>query len=745
MRPLRRVFAAALVTCSIAGGIAITNANSATAAPNTSAVALTAAGQLVPLGITPGAPPTVAPGTPVNVTGLVGTQQLVGIDYRPANGSLVGVGVDAAGSASVYTINATTGVATPAGAPVTLTAAPSWGVDFNPTVDRIRVVSSTGKNYRLNPNNGALAQSPSDGNLAFVAADSNFGDTPAIASAAYTNNFGAGAAGPTDARATTFFALDAFNDALVAVEAPNNGELRTVGALGTDIDVNAEFDITTNGLAYALVNAGGSETLRTVNLTTGALGAASAPISLGSAVVGFAIETGATPVTAGDDGYAVTDAGSLVTFELTDPSTTTTIGSITGIPAGFAIEGIDTRPATGALFAIAVNPTTGRGKLVTIDRVTAAATAVGAADFAVTPATDYGFDFNPTVDRIRFVTSGGQNLRLHPDTGALAAADGNLAYNAGDPVTASPVLTSTAYANSFAPVAGTIHYGVDAAQDSIVTFTDSNAGKLKTVAKLSLTATPFDVVGDTGLDVATDGRVFFAADQAGVARLFTLNPITGALTAVGANNQIGAGTALRAFAIGRNYVRPTLTITADNKSRAFGTANPTFTFTATGFVGSDTIANIDTPPTCTTTAVTNSSVGSYPITCAGGADDRYNFTYVGGTLTIGQTTTFIKLSPPIRLLDPLVSINLASVNAALYAANGTPIAGAPITFTAGPLTSSSAPRTLCSATTNAGGVATCRFTAAGKVAILLNNGYSASFAGNADLAGSSASTKLIAR
>jgi hypothetical protein len=34
--------------------------------------------------------------------------------------------------------------------------------------------------------------------------------------------------------------------------------------------------------------------------------------------------------------------------------------------------------------------------------------------------TSFGFDFNPTVDRIRLVSDSGQNLRLNPNSGAGA-------------------------------------------------------------------------------------------------------------------------------------------------------------------------------------------------------------------------------------------------------------------------------------------------------------------------------------
>ena len=59
----------------------------------------------------------------------------------------------------VYRIDRSNGVATQVGSTpfVVAAAAPAWSVDFNPTVDRIRLIASTGGSYRLNPNNGALA------------------------------------------------------------------------------------------------------------------------------------------------------------------------------------------------------------------------------------------------------------------------------------------------------------------------------------------------------------------------------------------------------------------------------------------------------------------------------------------------------------------------------------------------------------------------------------------------------------
>jgi hypothetical protein len=78
-----------------------------------------------------------------------------------------------------------------------------------------------------------------------------------------------------------------------------------------------------------------------------------------------------------------------------------------------------------------------------------------------------------------------------------------------------------------------------------------------------------------------------------------------------------------------------LTVTADNKVRAFGGApDPAFTFTLGGLKNGETAAVIDSAPTCAVTG-THGAPGTYPITCTGGSDNNYDFTsYVPGTLTV---------------------------------------------------------------------------------------------------------------
>src|SRR5262249_25655503 len=154
---------------------------------------LTSTGNLVTFdSATPG---TIS--TTVAITGLQAGETLLGIDRRPANGLLHGLG----STSRIYTINTTTGVATSVGASPFAPAltGTAFGFDFNPVPDRIRVASTDTTNFRLNPNDGTLAGT--DTLLAYAAGDSGAGITPRVVGSAYTNNF-------NGAAVTTLFGID---------------------------------------------------------------------------------------------------------------------------------------------------------------------------------------------------------------------------------------------------------------------------------------------------------------------------------------------------------------------------------------------------------------------------------------------------------------------------------------------------------------------------------------------------------
>jgi hypothetical protein len=196
----------------------------------------------------------------VAVSGLQSGERLLGIDFRPATGQLFGLG----SSSRLYTLDVVSGVATQVGTGQfsTLLSANTYGFDFNPTVDRIRVVGSNGQNLRLNPITGGIAAV--DTNAAYAAGDVNAGVSPMVVGSAYTNNV-------NGATSTTLYNIDLATGALVTQVPPNNGTLNTVGAIGVSFDADSGFVISSQtGVAFASLNAGGFTRLYTINLATGA-------------------------------------------------------------------------------------------------------------------------------------------------------------------------------------------------------------------------------------------------------------------------------------------------------------------------------------------------------------------------------------------------------------------------------------------------------------------------------------------
>lgn len=139
-------------------------------------------------GLTFGNGNTSLPPLLVPIAGVTAGQILVGIDVRPSNGALYGLGYDTLTTATqVYrltplivpnnptVVSGATAVAVgpaillPLGNISIAATSKRIGFDFNPAADLIRVVSANGRNYRLNPNTGALVGT--DGLLTYTGAN----------------------------------------------------------------------------------------------------------------------------------------------------------------------------------------------------------------------------------------------------------------------------------------------------------------------------------------------------------------------------------------------------------------------------------------------------------------------------------------------------------------------------------------------------------------------------------------------
>ena len=156
---------------------------------------------------------------------------------------------------------------------------------------------------------------------------------------------------------------------------------------------------------------------------------------IGVLVTGAALAAAAAPASAEPMVGIVGGPGSaLVTFDSAQPGIYTSLHSINGLLGGVGEEivGIDFRSnpllqpdaaateAAKRLYAVSVVDGGGTDtlRLYTIDPGNGNATLVGSS-FNVTGGDGYGVDFNHTVDRLRIVNDGDENLRVHPDTAVL--------------------------------------------------------------------------------------------------------------------------------------------------------------------------------------------------------------------------------------------------------------------------------------------------------------------------------------
>jgi hypothetical protein len=286
----------ALAGCAALGGGAEPEPNFAPRKENVFAV--TASNKLISFNA--GQPQKIL--TSKSLTGFAAGEEVAGIDFRVAKGVLFALGKQGK-NGRLYTIDTQTGKATQVGSGTFALAleGDEFGLDFNPTVDRIRLVSNTGSNARIHPDTGAIVDGnpneagvQADARLAYAQGDSNFGKAPAIMAAGYTYN-------KENEKITTNFAIDGARDALVMqgskegalpIVSPNTGQLTTVGSIGAGASARVSFDIydVTNAAFGAFTRVGAkSSRWFMVDLTSGK-GTFYGTIGGGEMVTGIAIE-----------------------------------------------------------------------------------------------------------------------------------------------------------------------------------------------------------------------------------------------------------------------------------------------------------------------------------------------------------------------------------------------------------------------------------------------------------------------
>ena len=223
----------------------------------------------------------------------------------------------------------------------------------------------------------------------------------------------------------------------------------------------------------------------------------------------------------------------------------------------------------------------------------------------------------------------GDNVSLTATT--VAGTFNNANVGTGKPVLATFSLQGTDAINytitsqTYTAAITGLSLTVDAANADVTTKVyDNNTNAVITGAILTGV-----IIGD--VVNATTGN--FASANAG-----TGIPITITLSGAQAANYI---LTQPTTALTGTISKKALTATADNKTKNQGAANPALTITYSGFVTGQTSANASgfIAPTATTTAVTGSPMGAYPITLTGGTSDNYDLNLVNDWLIVSPPTT----------------------------------------------------------------------------------------------------------
>ena len=248
--------------------------------------------------------------------------------------------------------------------------------------------------------------------------------------------------------------------------------------------------------------------------------------------------------------HVLTQDLQLLTVNAGQPTRVLQRVTLTGLPAGERLIGLDYRISKGVLFTLSRS-----GRLYTINTDSGAVTPVGTAPIA-TPleGTVFGVDFNPAADRVRVVSNTGQSLRLHPDTGAIAAVDPAVAYEPGDAQAGQkPALMAAAYTYNKKDEKITTNYAIDGRSGTLVRqgsvegvqpVVSPNTGRLFTVGALGTGA-----LQDAAFDIADVSGAAFAALQTttqGPYRLYLVNLESGKAEPLGT---VASGTALVGIAV----------------------------------------------------------------------------------------------------------------------------------------------------------------------------------------------------
>ncbi|KOF01761.1 hypothetical protein OB69_15550 [Roseivirga seohaensis subsp. aquiponti] len=284
----------------------------------------------------------------------------------------------------------------------------------------------------------------------------------------------------------------------------------------------------------------------------------------------------------------------------------------------------------------------------TVSTTADATTGVGTYDIDLAGGTADNYSFNLTSGTL---TIGKATLTATAEDKSKTYGEDNPAFtiaytgfvNGDDKsvITTEPSASTTADATT-----GVGTYDIDLAGGTAVNYSFNLTSGTLTISKATITATAEDkskTYGDANPAFTIVYTDFVNGEDKSV---ITTEPT--ASTVVDATTGVGIYDIDLTGGVADNYSfilasgtltinKAVLTVTADDKSKTYGEANPEFTISYTGFVNGDKESDI-TVPVASTTADETSDAGTYDITLSGGSANNYSLITNNSTLTIEKAT-----------------------------------------------------------------------------------------------------------
>ncbi|MDB5007180.1 MAG: beta-propeller fold lactonase family protein [Mucilaginibacter sp.] len=572
---------------------------------------------------------TIANGTattPVNFTGTAGTFNW--INNTPS------IGLPASGGGDIASFTAVNTGSSPVTATITVTPVPSalaYIASYNGNSVSVvnTATNSIVSKIAVGTNPIGVAISP-DGSLVYIT-NQGAGSvsvinalTNAVAATIPVGDYPSGISVSPDGK--TVYVANGGSNTISVINTATNMVTATLSGFSEPGGVTVSPD----GSKVYVANEGSND-IAIINTTTNAV---ATNIPVGTYPIGITISPDGNSV------YVVNGMSNSVSV------INTTTNAVTGtIPVGSSPHGISISPDGSRIYVVNSNSVS---VINTATKAVIATIPVGNGTFGLSVSPDGALVYVPNaLDNTVSVISTSTNtvvstftISANPESFGNFIAKG--AGCSGVPVTFTitvnpspgPVITATGNLASLNTIYGT------ASTSTIFTVTGSNL-------KSGILITP-----PVGFEVSTDNITFSnivtisMADANSGVQIYIRLASTTAVGNYSGNiilSSTNATTVNLPMPVGT--VNPvTITITANNASKIYGSVNPAFTASFSGFVNNEGTAQLTVLPSLSTAAVTTSPVGQYPIDAAGAVADNYVFVYVPGILTI--------IPPPSAVVIP---------------------------------------------------------------------------------------------